>query len=80
MVPTRYGKQFANIYNNVELEILDGYDHEFTQNMPAVADKVTEFIVEGDQNNEEHVIHGQIALSWWERFKSWVYTVFISFI
>ncbi|WP_251441622.1 alpha/beta hydrolase [Veillonella intestinalis] len=73
MVPTRYSKEFANMYDNVELEILDGYDHEFTQNMPAVADIVTKFIVNSD------VVKGRLeddkALSVWEQIRSWFYRI-----
>lgn len=73
MVPTRYSKEFANMYDNVELEILDGYDHEFSQNMPAVADIVTKFIVNSD------VVKGRLeddkALSVWEQIRSWFYRI-----
>ncbi|SUP43317.1 alpha/beta hydrolase [Veillonella criceti] len=78
MVPTRYGKQFANIYNNVELEILEGYDHEFTQNMPAVADKVTKFIVNSHVAKENNVVTNNQLISWWEILKQWVYDLIIT--
>lgn len=73
MVPTRYSKDFANVYDNVELEILDGYDHEFTQNMPVVADLVTKFIVNSDVAKGNNVVANNQEISWWERLKQWVY-------
>lgn len=73
MVPTRYSKEFANVYDNVELEILDGYDHEFTQNMPVVADLVTKFIVNSDVARGQEVIANDQSTSWWERLKQWLY-------
>lgn len=73
MVPTRYSKEFANMYDNVELEILDGYDHEFTQNMPAVADIVTKFIVNSDVARGQEVVANNQTPSWWERLKQWLY-------
>ncbi|WP_295238766.1 alpha/beta fold hydrolase [Veillonella sp.] len=73
MVPTRYSKEFAHMYDNVELEILDGYDHEFTQNMPAVANFVTKFIINSDVAKGQGVVTNNQSTSWWERLKQWVY-------
>lgn len=37
VVPPRYAQRFVEIYKHSTLEIVEGYDHEFSQNMPAIA-------------------------------------------
>lgn len=69
VVPTRYSRRFDQIYETSELHILDGYDHEFTQNPTEVSRLVRDFIVE--HTKEQAQPTGTID-SWWQRIVSWI--------
>ena len=45
LVPYKYGLEFSRIYENALLETLHGFDHNFTQDTPAVNKKITDYLV-----------------------------------
>lgn len=69
VVPYRYAQRFVNIYKQGNLELLDGYDHEFTQNMPAVARSVAETLERNINNSGGEVFNGHYYL---QDFWTWV--------
>ena len=46
LVPYRYGVEFSHIYKQARLETLHGFDHNFTQDTPAVNKKITDYLVQ----------------------------------
>ena len=46
LVPYHYGVEFSQIYGNARLETLQGFDHNFTQDTPAVNQKITDYLAE----------------------------------
>ena len=46
LVPYKYGQRFLQIYPQAQLETLHGYDHNFTQDTPAVDKIVVDFFEE----------------------------------
>ncbi len=46
LVPFKYGVEFSQIYQNAVLETLHGFDHNFTQDTPAVNKKITDYLAE----------------------------------
>ena len=46
LVPYHYGVEFSQIYGNARLETLHGLDHNFTQDTPAVNQKITDYLAE----------------------------------
>lgn len=46
LVPYHYGVEFSQIYANARLETLQGFDHNFTQDTPAVNTKITDYLAE----------------------------------
>lgn len=45
LVPYKYGVEFSKIYQNAHLETLHGFDHNFTQDTPAVDKIITDYFV-----------------------------------
>lgn len=45
LVPYKYGVAFSQIYQDTKLETLHGFDHNFTQDTPAVNKKITDYLV-----------------------------------
>lgn len=45
LVPYKYGIEFSQIYKDAKLETLYGFDHNFTQDTPAVNKKITDYLV-----------------------------------
>lgn len=43
LVPYHYGVEYSQVFPNVQLEILSGYDHNFTQDIQAVDQIVADF-------------------------------------
>lgn len=46
LVPYHYGVEFSQIYKDAQLETLQGFDHNFTQDTPAVNKKITTYLAE----------------------------------
>jgi hypothetical protein len=46
LVPYHYGVEFSQIYKDAHLETLHGLDHNFTQDTPAVNQKITDYLAE----------------------------------
>ncbi len=46
LVPYHYGVEFSQIYEDAELETLHGFDHNFTQDTPAVNREIADYLVE----------------------------------
>ena len=46
LVPYKYGVEFSRIYPSAQLETVHGFDHNFTQDTPAVDKLVTTYFVE----------------------------------
>ena len=46
LVPYHYGVEFSHIYQDATLETLQGFDHNFTQDTPAVNEKITDYLAE----------------------------------
>ena len=46
LVPYHYGVEFSQIYKDATLETLHGFDHNFTQDTPAVNLKITDYLAE----------------------------------
>lgn len=45
LVPYHYGVEFSQIYRDARLETLHGFDHNFTQDTPAVNRKIVDYLV-----------------------------------
>ena len=45
LVPYKYAVQFSKIYQNAILKTLHGFDHNFTQDTPAVNEKIADYLV-----------------------------------
>lgn len=76
VVPERYRRRFERAYGDkrAELHVLDGYDHEFTQNRQAVAQMVTDFVktkAEATANGSSSDLMGTIN-SWWRQAVHWL--------
>ncbi len=46
LVPYHYGVEFSKIYKDARLETLHGFDHNFTQDTPAVNQKIADYLAE----------------------------------
>lgn len=46
LVPYHYGVEFSKIYKDARLELLEGFDHNFTQDTPSVNAKVADYLAE----------------------------------
>jgi Predicted hydrolase of the alpha/beta superfamily len=46
LVPYKYGVEFSQIYQNAILKTLHGFDHNFTQDTPAVNKGITDYLAE----------------------------------
>ncbi|MBO4675466.1 MAG: alpha/beta fold hydrolase [Elusimicrobiaceae bacterium] len=46
LVPYHYGVEFSQIYQDATLETLHGLDHNFTQDTPAVNQKIADYLAE----------------------------------
>lgn len=46
LVPYHYGVEFSQIYKDARLETLHGFDHNFTQDTPAVNQKIADYLAE----------------------------------
>lgn len=71
VVPERYSRRFERAYGDkqAELHILDGYDHEFTQNRQAVAQMVTDFIKAKAEAKPQDTM--SLISAWWQQLVSW---------
>lgn len=76
VVPYRYAQRFVNIYKQGELELFDGYDHEFSQNMPAVARSVAETLERDVNRTGGDVFNGHYYLqdfwAWFDKIIDWL--------
>lgn len=75
VVPERYSRRFERAYGNkqAELHILDGYDHEFTQNRGAVAQIVTDFIKTKAEEQPQDTM--SLISAWWQQLVSWLLNI-----
>ncbi len=44
LVPYKYGVEFSQIYSQAHLETVHGFDHNFTQDTPAIDQKVADYL------------------------------------
>lgn len=75
VVPERYSRRFERAYGDkqAELHILDGYDHEFTQNRQAVAQMVTDFIKTKAEPKPQDTM--SLIGAWWQQVVSWFQSI-----
>jgi len=77
VVPARYAQRFDKEYARSEIHMLQGYDHEFTQNQSLVANMVKEFIV---NKTSDSAPVDDATLPWWDKIIHWFKSVVAYFI
>lgn len=77
VVPARYAQRFDKEYARSEIHMLQGYDHEFTQNQSLVASMVKDFIV---NKTSDSALVDNATLPWWDKIIHWLKSIVAYFI
>lgn len=77
VVPARYAQRFDKEYARSEIHVLQGYDHEFTQNQSLVASMVKDFIV---NKTSDSAPVDDADLPWWDKIIHWLKLIVVYFI
>ncbi|MDY3974045.1 MAG: alpha/beta fold hydrolase [Veillonella caviae] len=77
VAPARYVQRFDKEYARSEIHMLQGYDHEFTQNQSLVASMVKDFIV---NKTSDSAPVDDADLPWWDKIIHWLKSIVEYFI